>query len=74
MPASAETCGIPYARGCHGDLQPSPSRPSNELPVKLTHYRSFCFARPGKERPSTFESKEGSGHNLLVLKRVKDSK
>jgi uncharacterized protein (TIGR03067 family) len=26
----------------------------------------------GKDRPKTFDSKEGSGHNLHVMKRVKD--
>jgi uncharacterized protein (TIGR03067 family) len=31
----------------------------------------FCVARPGKERPQTFESTPGSGHIFAVLKQVK---
>jgi uncharacterized protein (TIGR03067 family) len=31
----------------------------------------ICVATKGKERPKAFESKEGSGHVLTVLKRVK---
>jgi hypothetical protein len=34
----------------------------------------ICVAKKGKERPKTFESKEGSGHVLTVMKRVKDGK
>jgi uncharacterized protein (TIGR03067 family) len=34
----------------------------------------ICVAKQGKERPKTFESKEGSGHVLTVLKRVKEEK
>jgi uncharacterized protein (TIGR03067 family) len=30
-----------------------------------------CFAAPGKERPTEFSSKEGSGHRLIVMKRAK---
>ena len=29
----------------------------------------FCFAGPDKDRPSEFQSKEGSGHTLSVWKR-----
>ncbi len=29
-----------------------------------------CFAAPGKERPTEFTSKPGSGHNLQVWKRA----
>jgi uncharacterized protein (TIGR03067 family) len=32
---------------------------------------TICFAEPGKERPTKFESKEGSGHVLAVHKRAK---
>jgi uncharacterized protein (TIGR03067 family) len=31
----------------------------------------YCRAAPGKERPTEFSSKEGSGHTLVVYKRVK---
>jgi uncharacterized protein (TIGR03067 family) len=31
----------------------------------------FCFAAPGKERPTEFTAKEGSGHTLSVWKRDK---
>jgi uncharacterized protein (TIGR03067 family) len=31
----------------------------------------ICVAKKGKERPQAFESKEGSGHVLTILKRVK---
>jgi uncharacterized protein (TIGR03067 family) len=31
----------------------------------------LCFALPGKERPSEFSSKEGSGHTLSVWEREK---
>jgi uncharacterized protein (TIGR03067 family) len=36
----------------------------------------LCVSIPGKtdERPKTFESKEGSGHTLTVLRRVKAEK
>jgi uncharacterized protein (TIGR03067 family) len=36
----------------------------------------LCVSIPGKSdvRPRTFESKEGSGHTLTVLQRVKDEK
>jgi uncharacterized protein (TIGR03067 family) len=30
-----------------------------------------CFAQPGKERPTKFESKEGSGQTLAVWEREK---
>ena len=30
---------------------------------------TFCFASPGKERPSDFTAKEGSGHTLSVWKK-----
>jgi uncharacterized protein (TIGR03067 family) len=30
-----------------------------------------CFAPWDKPRPKRFESREGSGHNLFTLKRVK---
>ncbi len=33
--------------------------------------RKVCFAEEGKERPTDFSSKEGSGHILAVFKRVK---
>jgi len=31
-----------------------------------------CFAPPGKDRPTAFESKPGSGHRLIVMKRSKE--
>jgi uncharacterized protein (TIGR03067 family) len=31
----------------------------------------YCRAAPGKERPTEFSSKEGSGHTLVVYKRAK---
>jgi uncharacterized protein (TIGR03067 family) len=31
----------------------------------------LCFAAPGKERPTAFESREGSGHTLSVWTREK---
>ena len=31
----------------------------------------FCFASPGKDRPTDFTTKEGSGRTLSVWKRVK---
>lgn len=31
-----------------------------------------CVAAPGKDRPTKFESKEGSGHTLRVFTRVKE--
>ena len=31
----------------------------------------ICIARGDKERPTEFESKEGSGHMLVTLKRAK---
>lgn len=31
----------------------------------------ICYALPGKDRPTEFSSKEGSGHVLLVYKRDK---
>ena len=31
-----------------------------------------CLGRPGKDRPKAFESKDGSGHRLVVFKRVKE--
>jgi uncharacterized protein (TIGR03067 family) len=30
-----------------------------------------CFAPPGKDRPTDFEAKEGSGHTLTVWEREK---
>jgi uncharacterized protein (TIGR03067 family) len=33
--------------------------------------RKVCYAPPGMERPTEFSSKAGSGHILVVLKRVK---
>ena len=30
-----------------------------------------CFAPPGKDRPTEFSSKEGSGNRLIVMKREK---
>src|SRR5262245_62611975 len=30
-----------------------------------------CFAQPGKDRPTEFRSKEGSGHMLFSYKRIK---
>lgn len=32
---------------------------------------TICFAEPGKDRPTTFESKAGSGRVLAVHKRAK---
>lgn len=31
----------------------------------------ICYALPGKDRPTEFSSKEGSGHVLLIYKRDK---
>ena len=31
----------------------------------------ICFAPPDKTRPTKFQSEAGSGHNLIVFKRVK---
>lgn len=31
-----------------------------------------CLAPPGKDRPTEFSSKEGSGHRLLTFKRAKE--
>jgi uncharacterized protein (TIGR03067 family) len=33
-----------------------------------------CYASPGRERPTTFDAKEGSGHILFVWKREKAEK
>jgi uncharacterized protein (TIGR03067 family) len=33
--------------------------------------RTVCYAQPGKERPAAFSSTVGSGHILVVLKRLK---
>jgi uncharacterized protein (TIGR03067 family) len=30
-----------------------------------------CFAQPGKDRPTEFHTKEGSGHMLFSYKRIK---
>jgi len=30
-----------------------------------------CYAPPGKDRPTTFESKKGSGHSLMIWEREK---
>jgi len=32
---------------------------------------TICVAEPGKDRPGSFASKEGTGHTLFVFKRVK---
>jgi uncharacterized protein (TIGR03067 family) len=32
---------------------------------------TICVAEPDKDRPTAFASKEGTGHTLLVFKRVK---
>ncbi len=32
---------------------------------------TICVAEPGKDRPREFAAKEGTGHTLLVLKKVK---
>jgi uncharacterized protein (TIGR03067 family) len=32
---------------------------------------TICFAMPGKDRPTAFEAKEGSGHTLTVWKKEK---
>lgn len=32
----------------------------------------LCFARPGKDRPTEFRSKAGSGHTLTVWQREKE--
>ncbi len=34
----------------------------------------YCRAAPGKDRPTEFSSKEGSGHTLVVYKRAKVEK
>jgi len=31
----------------------------------------FCYARPGKDRPTDFSAKQGSGHTLTVWEREK---
>jgi len=33
--------------------------------------RKVCLAEQGKERPTEFSAKPGSGHTLAVFKRVK---
>ncbi len=33
-----------------------------------------CLAAPGKDRPTSFDAKEGSGNRLLVFKRSKSKK
>jgi uncharacterized protein (TIGR03067 family) len=32
---------------------------------------TICYAQPGRDRPTDFKSKEGSGHSLSVWKRIK---
>jgi uncharacterized protein (TIGR03067 family) len=32
---------------------------------------TVCVAEPGKDRPTAFEAKEGTGHTLLVFKKGK---
>jgi uncharacterized protein (TIGR03067 family) len=32
---------------------------------------TVCVAEPGKERPTAFAAREGTGHTLFVFKRVK---
>jgi uncharacterized protein (TIGR03067 family) len=32
---------------------------------------TICYAAPGKDRPTTFEAKEGSGHTLSVWRKEK---
>lgn len=32
----------------------------------------ICLAPPGKDRPESFASKEGSGHRLMTFKRAKE--
>jgi uncharacterized protein (TIGR03067 family) len=32
---------------------------------------TICVAEPGKDRPKEFAGKEGTGHTLLVLKKMK---
>ncbi|HVS35741.1 MAG TPA: TIGR03067 domain-containing protein [Gemmataceae bacterium] len=32
----------------------------------------ICLAKPGNERPTEFSSKEGSGRNIIVLRRRRD--
>jgi uncharacterized protein (TIGR03067 family) len=32
---------------------------------------TLCYAQPGRDRPTDFKAKEGSGHSLSVWKRVK---
>lgn len=32
---------------------------------------TMCVTEPGKDRPTTFAAKEGTGHTLLVFKRLK---
>jgi uncharacterized protein (TIGR03067 family) len=31
---------------------------------------TYCIARPGQPRPTTFDTKKGEGHTLVVLKRA----
>ena len=33
--------------------------------------RKLCFAPSGKDRPTEFSSKPGSGHFLVIFERVK---
>ena len=33
--------------------------------------QKLCFGKPGIDRPSAFESKDGSGNMLIELKREK---
>jgi uncharacterized protein (TIGR03067 family) len=33
--------------------------------------RKLCYASPGKDRPTEFSSKPGSGHTLVIFKREK---
>ena len=32
---------------------------------------TLCYAQPGRDRPTDFKAKEGSGHSLSVWKRIK---
>ena len=37
-----------------------------------TNCRKLCYAETGKDRPTEFSSKPGSGHVLVILQREKE--
>jgi uncharacterized protein (TIGR03067 family) len=54
-----------------------PMSPKDKLPPMLGIYEfdgdklKMCYASPGKDRPTTFDAKEGSGHTCIVWMREK---